>query len=160
MDPFTYSGRSREMLVADLGRSKIRPNLEEDDARLECAQIERKISGARFTAVAEVIRQMIFRVFVDDNFHYMEEEERRELGSFPTADAALEASRRIVDEYLVSAYRPGMTAEQLFSSYQAFGEDPFIKSEDGKAITCSAWESAKQRCNEMCIQGLSHGRAT
>lgn len=48
------------------------------------------------------------------------------LGEFPTLDAAVKASRNIVDEYLLSAYQPGMTAEALFASYKSFGEDPII----------------------------------
>lgn len=31
-----------------------------------------------------------------------------------------------VDEYLLSAYQPGMTDQALFESYVTFGEDPFI----------------------------------
>ena len=38
---------------------------------------------------------MTFRVMVDDNFHYMDEGERYTLGSFPTAEEAIESAHRI-----------------------------------------------------------------
>jgi hypothetical protein len=94
----------------------------------------------------------LFKVFVDDNFHYMDESERYQLGEFLTLEEAIAASRKIVDEYLLSAYQPGMTAESLYQSYVAFGEDPFILAVPGQgaAVLFSAWEYAKQRCQELC----------
>ena len=94
---------------------------------------------------------MPYRVLVDDNFHYMDESERYVLGEFPTPDAAIKASRRIVDEYLLSAYKPGVTAEALFSSYTSFGEDPWIvEPAPEETVDFSAWDYAKSRCDEMC----------
>ena len=95
---------------------------------------------------------MKYKVFVDDNFHYMDESERHELGEFPTLDAAIEASKKIVDEYLLSAHQPGMTAHALFESYTSFGEDPYIvatPSKEPKGLF-SAWDYAKRRCDELC----------
>lgn len=93
-----------------------------------------------------------YKVLVDDNFNYMDESERYELGEFPTLDAAIEASQRIVDEYLASACQPGMTADALLTSYLMFGEDPFIiatESEQG-GVLFSARDYARRRCEEMC----------
>jgi hypothetical protein len=95
---------------------------------------------------------MTFKVLVDDNFHYMDESARYELGEFPTLEAAIEASRRIVDEYLRSAYQPGMTTDALLTSYLLFGEDPFILA-PGSAkpgVLFSARDYARRRCEEMC----------
>ncbi len=93
---------------------------------------------------------MTFRVLVDDNYHFMDEDERTELGSFPTKEAAIEAAQRIVDECLRAACRPGMTPKQLYDSYVSSGEDPFIVGEGAEKVTFSAWDYAKQRCNELC----------
>jgi hypothetical protein len=95
---------------------------------------------------------MTYKVFIDDNFHYMDESERYELGEFPTLDAAIAASRKIVDEYLLSAYKPGMTAHALYRSYTSFGEDPFIVavSSNETGVLFSAWDYAKSRCDELC----------
>jgi hypothetical protein len=67
-----------------------------------------------------------FAVFVDDNFHYMDESERYKLGEFDTFDEAVAACKRIVDEFLLTGLGPTITAEVLFKSYTMFGEDPFI----------------------------------
>jgi hypothetical protein len=45
---------------------------------------------------------------VDDNFHYMEEDERRELGTFATLEEALAACRTLVDRWLADNHKPGM----------------------------------------------------
>jgi hypothetical protein len=98
---------------------------------------------------------MPYRVLVADNFHYMDESERYELGQFATLADALAASCRIVDEYLLSAFKPGTTAQQLYSSYTSFGEDPFIipDASEETAVQFSAWDYAKSRCQVMCSQG-------
>ena len=82
-----------------------------------------------------------FTVIVADNFHYMDEGEFYEHGNFDTLEAAIAASKVIVDSYLSSALKPGMTAEQLYQSYTMFGEDPFIRGAD---------DYAKERCAELC----------
>lgn len=92
---------------------------------------------------------MTYKVLVDDNFHYMDETERYQLAEFPTAESAIAAAQRIVDDYLSSAYQPGMTAEELYTSYTSFGEDPFIVS-PGEKVEFSAWTYAKRRCTEIC----------
>jgi hypothetical protein len=96
---------------------------------------------------------MTYKVFIDDNFHYMDESERYELGEFSTLEAAIEASKKIVDEYLRSAYRPGMIANELSASYTLFGEDPFIIDTSGKSIGVlfSARDYASRRSAEMCV---------
>jgi hypothetical protein len=57
---------------------------------------------------------MSYRVLVDDNFHYMDEAERYELGVYASLDAAVAAAQAVVDSYLESAYKPGMSAQALF----------------------------------------------
>ena len=40
-----------------------------------------------------------YTVFVDDNFHYMDESERYKLGEFPDCASAVAACKQIVDEF-------------------------------------------------------------
>lgn len=40
---------------------------------------------------------MKFKVYVDDNFHYMDESHRYKLGEFNTLAKAIEACKEIVD---------------------------------------------------------------
>lgn len=95
---------------------------------------------------------MPYKVLVDDNFHYMDESERYELAEFESWEAAATASKRIVDEFLNSAFRPGMTAQELYKAYIGFGEDPFIVSDDAAddSRRFSAWSYAQRRCAQIC----------
>lgn len=93
---------------------------------------------------------MPYVVMVDDNYHYMDEAERYQHGEFDAPDIATEHCRRIVDEYLASALKPGMSAAELWESYRMFGEDPFIRSVRVPAVTFSAWSYAKERCGALC----------
>lgn len=90
-----------------------------------------------------------YKVFVNDNFHYMDETERYELGTFETCEEAINACKKIVDEYLMSAYKKGMMSNELYESYLMFGEDPFIVCEDNHC-TFSAWDYAKKKCGAVC----------
>jgi hypothetical protein len=88
---------------------------------------------------------MKYTVFVDDNFHYTDEAERYTLGEFDTAQEAVAAAKRIIDEFLDPAHEPWMTAEELYQGYTMFGEDPFIVPDDPTGHF-SAWNYAKERC--------------
>jgi hypothetical protein len=91
---------------------------------------------------------MPYKVFIDDNYHYMDESERITHGEFETLEAAIEACKKIVNDSLAHAYEPGMTAEKLYESYSFFGEDPWISGAEG--VPFSAWNYARQRCAEIC----------
>lgn len=94
-----------------------------------------------------------YTVMVDDNFHYMDEGERYEHGTFETADEALAACRGLVERSLEEQYKPGMTSAQLFEAYIFFGEDPFIITVGGAAF--SARDHARERVEAMCASGSS-----
>lgn len=88
-------------------------------------------------------------VYIDDNFHYMDEDKRYCLGVFCSFDSAVAACRKIVDAFLRD--NPAKTAGVLYDQYILFGEDPWIK---GPALApdaepFSAWDYARQRCNEL-----------
>ncbi len=102
-----------------------------------------------------------YKVMVDDNYHYMDESERYELGIFSTGEEAIAACKRIVDEFLDSSYQPGMTAEVLEKAYQGFGEDPFIVAlgeTSDKSIKFSAWNYAKERSQKLAAQDNASDR--
>jgi hypothetical protein len=95
-----------------------------------------------------------YKVMVDDNFHYMDEEERWELGAFATAGEALAACRKLVDESLIEEYRDGAMAEQLFDRYTSFGDEPFVVALDGAPkVDFSARTYAEQRARELTAPG-------
>jgi hypothetical protein len=97
-----------------------------------------------------------YKVMVDDNFHYMEEDERWEFGTFATAEQAIAACRKVVDESLVAEYRPGISADQLFERYTSFGDEPFIIAPSGAAkVDFSARDYARSRAELLCAAGLA-----
>jgi hypothetical protein len=99
--------------------------------------------------LVRIQQSMSYTVLVDDNFHYMDADERYTLGEFESVDAAIIACNKIVDDYLRLALEPGMTAGQLYLTYVLFGEDPYIASKD-PTTRFSAWNYAKQRSGELC----------
>jgi hypothetical protein len=90
-----------------------------------------------------------YEVYVDDNFHYMDESERYRLGEYTSCEEATSVCKKIVDEFLEQGYKEGMTYEELYGGYINFGEDPFIISDD-KDCFFSAWNYAKKRSRELC----------
>ncbi len=93
---------------------------------------------------------MTFRVLVDDNFHYMDEAARTTLGDFETLEAAIAAAQALVDQFLIAARQPGMTADELYRQYTSFGEDPFIVADGRSGVAFSAWDYARARCAALC----------
>ena len=90
-----------------------------------------------------------YAVFVDDNFHFMDESERYKLGEYDTCDEAVAVCKKIVDDFLNTGYKEGMSFKELYEGYTGFGEDPFIISDD-ESCFFSAWDYAKKRSVELC----------
>src|SRR5579862_8944815 len=65
-----------------------------------------------------------FRVLVDDNFHFMDEDERTHLGDFSTYDEAVAVAQRVVESFFEG--KGGKSARELYDDYTSFGDDPFI----------------------------------
>ena len=76
--------------------------------------------------------RLIVRAY--DNFHLSGEAEKYEVGRFATCDEALEACRKLVDEFLDGAFREGMSADELRGEYEAFGPDPYIEPRDSGCV--------------------------
>ena len=95
---------------------------------------------------------MPFQLFLDDNFHYADESARVPLGVYNTLAEAVSKAVEVVDDYLKSAYTPGMLAGDLMASYCMFGEDPFIIDTESTTskIHFSARDSARVQCDVVC----------
>jgi len=91
-----------------------------------------------------------FSVFVDDNFHYQDEDERYLQGVYPTYEEALAVCQRMVREDLEQHYEAGMSAAKLYSGYTGFGSDPWIKPTPEGTPQFSAWNYAKDLAAKMC----------
>jgi hypothetical protein len=95
-----------------------------------------------------------YKVLVDDNFDYMDQDKRYQHGVFPTAEAAIAACKRIVDSNLSGFMKPGMTASELYDAYTGFGDDPFIVcvNADDKPVRFSAWDYAEEQSRLIASQ--------
>lgn len=93
-----------------------------------------------------------FKVYVDDNYHYMDEEARYTCGEYGSYDEALVVCKNIVDEFLKTALASDKTktAKTLLKEYKNFGEAPFICPTPSNSVPFSAWSYAEQRCKELC----------
>jgi len=86
-----------------------------------------------------------YRVLVDDNFHYGNEDERYQAGAFDSYEHALAKCRSIVEECLAEQLKPGMAAEELYAAYMMFGEDPWISAVPEDAARFSVGRSVPAR---------------
>jgi hypothetical protein len=86
-------------------------------------------------------------VFVDDNFHFMDESERYIAGEYDTPEEATEKCRSIVERSLVESMGSALSANDLCNSYEFFGEDPFIVGPT--KVDFSAWDYARIRSKEL-----------
>lgn len=97
---------------------------------------------------------MKYRVYIDDNFHYMDDVDANESAAFETCSEALAYCKKIVDEslsnLLPNSGNPNskLNATELYTYYVTFGDDPRIVSDDA-GCSFSAWDYAKLRCEEI-----------
>jgi hypothetical protein len=80
---------------------------------------------------------MSYRVLADDNFHYMDQDYRHNLGDFATYSEALDVCKEIVDRFLCHEYVTGMAESALYFRYMMFGCDPFIVEHSASPDTSS-----------------------
>lgn len=88
-----------------------------------------------------------YKVLIDDNYHFIDESERITHGSFDSPAEGVAACQAIVDEFLIDAFKPGMTAAALYEVYKGFGDDPFVVPTDPMPGAFSARGYAKGRCD-------------
>ena len=97
-----------------------------------------------------------FKVFVDDHFHYMNEDERYLYGEFETLEDALSACKKIIDECLDHLLK-NCSLSELKDQYYSFGDDPFIEGND-----FSSSQYAEEKIKEIASfntateRGLKH----
>jgi guanosine-3',5'-bis(diphosphate) 3'-pyrophosphohydrolase len=102
-------------------------------------------------AIAMMAKEQKYQLRIYDNFHYMDESETYNSGDFETYDEALNAAKKIVDDFLIHNWKPGMTESELYDQYTSFGEDPMIiPVEHDKHEKFSALDYAKTSVKNLC----------
>lgn len=91
---------------------------------------------------------MKYKVCIDD-IDIVDDPERF-APEYDSAEEAIAAAKAMVDAELKVYYEPKMTSEELYESYELWGEDPFIASTHPDICQFSALDYAKERCEEMC----------
>jgi hypothetical protein len=90
---------------------------------------------------------MTYRVTVLDNFSAPGDDGAACGGTFPTYEAAVAHCKHIVDDFLETNWKPGISAEQLMEQYALFGEDPIVSN--GEGVSFSGWDYADYRCPQI-----------
>ena len=83
-----------------------------------------------------------YTVTVDDNFHFMDKDERWTAGTYGSLREALDKCLQMVGQDLRQGYRSDITATDLYESYTIMGDDPFITGP--MRTVFSAWNYAKE----------------
>ena len=109
---------------------------------------EAEIEVGNFVQVGEE-PDVKYQVWVDDNFHYMDEDERSSGGRYETYEEALQRAHEIVELSLDESYKPEMGAAELGFYYRSFGEDPWITPTPEGEEQFSAWTYAEARAVEF-----------
>jgi hypothetical protein len=93
-----------------------------------------------------------FIVWVDDNYHYMDKDYHQKAGEYDTKEEAIEIRQTIAEAFFIGSNPKKRTsAEELFSGYKQYSEDPFIETGD-----FSAWDYAKKYVKNYVNISKSH----
>ncbi|RBP45933.1 hypothetical protein DES53_102317 [Roseimicrobium gellanilyticum] len=85
-----------------------------------------------------------FTVYVDENSHYRDEEERYTKGVYPTYEEALSIAKSMLEQDLHQSLENGKTATEWLDLYFTFGEDPWISPTPDGVAKFSAWDYARE----------------
>jgi len=99
-----------------------------------------------------------YTVFVDDNFHFMNEDERWTVGAYESLDDALQKCMEMVGQFMLEQDYPAMKADTLYEGYTSFGDDPFIIGP--VRVKFSAWDYAKALANVLAVTPAEDGPQT
>jgi len=84
-----------------------------------------------------------YKIYIDDNFHYMDKEYRLTFGEYDDYEEALKICQQIVEVSVCELFEAAIPADGLYKRYVTFGSDPFI-SPMPEDKSFSAWEYAKK----------------
>ncbi|MDX2419159.1 MAG: hypothetical protein QNK19_16995 [Xanthomonadales bacterium] len=97
-----------------------------------------------------------YKVYVDDNYHYMDESERIAVGSYNSLEEALEKCKEITIRSLEDLFEKDITPDKLHTQWLMFGEDPFIVGGDGP-VPFSARKFITTELCEVIIESQKKG---
>ena len=109
-------------------------------------ELENNSYSESFFTVEEVEEKKnpTYKVWIDDNFHFMDEDERVFHGDFDTPTQAIVACQKIVDANIESITENETDPDKAYESYVCFGDDPWIEGVD-----FLAFEYTKKKIQEV-----------
>ena len=99
-----------------------------------------------------LIRSMpdCYHVIVSDNYHYQDPDEQYAITGFASEAEALAECREIVERCLVDFAEPGKSADEVYSAYTMFGDDPSIVGAKGSSpVKFSGWNYAREHAGRF-----------
>ena len=109
-------------------------------------ELEKNTYSESFFTVEQVEEENkpTYKVWIDDNFHFMNEDERVFNGEFDTPTQAIVACQKIVNANIESITEQETDPDKAYESYICFGDDPWIED-----VEFSASEYAKIKIKEV-----------
>ena len=109
-------------------------------------ELEKNTYSESFFTVEQVEEENkpTYKVWIDDNFHFMNEDERIFHGEFDTPTQAIVACQKIVDANIKSITEQETDPDKAYESYVCFGDGPWIEG-----VEFSAFEYAEIKIKEV-----------
>ena len=101
-----------------------------------------------------------YKIFVDDNYHYMDESERYTVGSCDSLEEAVNKCKEITIKSLKDLYEKGITPEKLKAQWVMFGEDPYVFGGDGAVPFSARKFISTELCKEIIDSSDNAARDT
>lgn len=139
----------------DFLRQKLSDVNSDISMNVETEAVDDSMKSTKDIRIKEVMTGT-YRVLTGDNFHaYDDDDGVDDCGSYDTQEEAIEAAKLIVDKSIrwerQFCEKP-TDPEELYDRYTSFGDDPVISP--GTEPHFSAWEYAKARCREICLEPI------
>jgi hypothetical protein len=99
-----------------------------------------------------------YSVKVDDNYHYGDESERYDGGSYATLNEAIRRCEELTIQSVKNSYEKGRTAGEMMALWSMFGEDPFIIGADSEEPPFSARKFVTEELCARVIAEIERGR--
>ena len=107
-------------------------------------------AGAQMRGELDLMEESTkYTVYVDDNFHHMDESYRYELEQYDTWSDAVKVCKMIVDENIKSYIQEGIDVADLYRHYTSVGDDPWVTPVPEGLQYFSAWSYAKALTDKL-----------
>ncbi len=92
-----------------------------------------------------------YKIYLEEDYWFQDDPELLSAGKviYETYEEALRECKRMIDDFLIRNYKPGMTVDELYNLYLQFSDEPYIIPR-GENNQFSHSKYAKEQCVEIC----------